>query len=273
MGRDSRTARAAWALNEARETLGAWALRLAAANKRMAELEHELASAREISLRRENELHSLKRSLGLSASENLRLSDRLSKIVAAAEQAAVQLEQARTARKAAEIERDQASGRYGEDVAALKAQLEAASTRATKAEELFADAQQNLIAFSFESSAAKRRLADVETSLQERERQVEALKSAQSNLIDVIKSRDNALALADERIRALAELFLQLEAKAAQLERSNGSESSELPGAGERQPAATKAAATAVRSSCAVLRRDLESDSWLFGGRDGSPLS
>jgi chromosome segregation ATPase len=273
MGRDSRTARTARALTEARETLGAWALRLAAANKRMSELEHELASARELLLRRGNEVHSLERSLGLRASENLHLSDRLTRIVAAAEQAAVQLEQARSARKAAEIERDQASGRYGEDVAALKAELEAASTRATRAEQLFADAQQNLITFSFESSAAKRRLADAEATLHEKDRQVEALRLAQSNLIDVIKSRDTALALADERIRALAELFLQLEAKAAQLERSNESESSEPPGAGERQPVAAKAVATAVRSSCAILRRDLESDSWLFGGRDGPPLS
>jgi DNA repair exonuclease SbcCD ATPase subunit len=273
MGRDSRTARTARVLNEAHETLGAWALRLAAANKRMAELERELNSARELLSRRENEVHSLEKSLGLRAGENLRLSDRLSRIVAAAEVAADQLEQARTSQKAAEAERDQANGKHSEEIAALNAQLEAASTRATRAEQLFADAQQNLLASTFESSVAKRRLAGVETTLHEKERQVEALKLAQLNLLAGIKSRDTALALAEERIRALAELFLQLEAKAAQLERGNETGNGEPPVSAKSVPGAANAIATAVRSSCAILRRDLESDAWLFSGRDGPPLS
>jgi len=82
-----------------------------------------------------------------------------------------------------------------------------------------------------------------------------------------MKSRDAALVRADERLRSLAELFLQIEAKTTQLARDG--ESGKDTGIGKPgEPAAATAIATAVRSSCAVLRRDLESDAWLFGGRE-----
>lgn len=318
MGRDSRGARTEQALDEARVTVGAWALRVAAANKRMAELEYQLDSAREELSRRQNEVHSLEESLHLSVGENANLLDRLSKITLTVDEKSVQLDQTRSALKAAEAERERADRRHSEQLAALNVEFEATTARAAKAEQLFADAQQTLLGYSFENSAAQRQIVGLNTSLQEKEwqlqdnarrlrenerqlqgkewqlqeherrlqenerllqdkerqlqenqRQLAVLDVAQADLIAGAKSRDAVLGRAEERLRSLAELFVQIEAKTRGL--TSGSETANggrpLSGAQLRAGAANDIAA-AVRSSCAILRRDLENDAWLFGGRD-----
>jgi chromosome segregation ATPase len=269
MGRE--TARA---LNEARETLAAWALRMAAANKRMVGLERELAAARKQLSRQESDLHSLETSLELSRRENTRLSERASNSSATAEKRTSQLAQTNLALKTAAAERSEAEGQareqiaaLNERIAALNIQLEAVTTRAAAAENLASETQLDLLALSGENASAQRRLAVMQTSLQEKEGQVQALRQAQLKLIDAINSREAALARAEERVASLAELFLQLEAKAA----TNAKEGGNVETAGERQERALGAAepgAKIARPDCAMLKRDLENDSWLFGGRD-----
>ncbi|MGH6672748.1 MAG: hypothetical protein ACRECV_12350 [Xanthobacteraceae bacterium] len=284
----------------------------------MAELEYQLDSAREELSRRQNEVHSLEESLHLSVGENANLLDRLSKITLTVDEKSVQLDQTRSALKAAEAERERADRRHSEQLAALNVEFEATTARAAKAEQLFADAQQTLLGYSFENSAAQRQIVGLNTSLQEKEwqlqdnarrlrenerqlqgkewqlqeherrlqenerllqdkerqlqenqRQLAVLDVAQADLIAGAKSRDAVLGRAEERLRSLAELFVQIEAKTRGL--TSGSETANggrpLSGAQLRAGAANDIAA-AVRSSCAILRRDLENDAWLFGGRD-----
>lgn len=259
MGRE--TARA---LNEARETLAAWSLRMAAANKRMAELERELAAARELLSRRQNEIHSLEKSFGLSAGENLRLADLLAKSSATVDKRTSQLAQARLALKEVEAERNEAKRKARGQVAALHADLEAMTARATAAEKQVSDAQGDLLASGAENSRSQRRFATLQISLQEKEDQVQALKKAQSKLIERIKSRDTALARAEDKIASLAALFLQLEAKAGT--QAKETDDAETLGEGqERAPLAEESGAKFARTDCAMLRRDLDSDDWLFG--------
>jgi hypothetical protein len=71
---------AAWLLNGRRETLAARAARAATADKRVAELQDELALARERLVLEENENHSLQMSLDLTIGENLRLSSQLAEL-------------------------------------------------------------------------------------------------------------------------------------------------------------------------------------------------
>lgn len=263
MGRDTGTARA---LDDARETLAAWALRVAAANKRMVELERELASTRERLSQRQNEVLSLRRSLDLNASENSRLSERLSQGSVAAEKASARLERTRLALAAARTERDEAARTSREQIVALNAQLETVSARAATAEKAASEMQQNFLSCSAENSRAQQRqIAGIETSLNEKELQIQRLKQAQSSLIEAVKSRDAALARAEERIGRLSELLLQLEAKANHV--TTGNQTS--PPSGQlRERSEPDAFGKALRASCAILRRDLENDAWLFGGRE-----
>jgi hypothetical protein len=76
----ARTTAAAWLLNGRRETLAARAARAASADKQVAELQDELALARERIVLEENENHSLQISLDLTIGENLRLSNQLAEL-------------------------------------------------------------------------------------------------------------------------------------------------------------------------------------------------
>jgi hypothetical protein len=73
----ARETTAAWLLNGRRETLAARAARTATAEKRAAELEHELTLARERLALQENENQSLQMSLDLTTSENSHVSTQL----------------------------------------------------------------------------------------------------------------------------------------------------------------------------------------------------
>ncbi len=92
-------------------------------------------------------------------------------------------------------------------------------------------------------------------------------------LTDEINARDTALAHAEDRINLLSKLFKQLEAKAHEDGRQNFAGS-----AGGRNFAAPgsigiDAVAEGQRGECAVLKRDLDSDAWLFGGGKAVRLS
>jgi chromosome segregation ATPase len=259
-----------WTLNGRRDTLTAKALRTVAAEKRVAELEAELSAAREELAHRDNKILSLEKSLDLNADEGSRLAGQLAERSATIENAQQQLEEMRLALNAARAERHKANGKWQQEASVLSTQLEAALARAEKAEKLLADAQNDLLALSLENSAALRRISDLKSSLRERARQIEA---QESKLADEIKTRDGALKRAEERIRLLAELFMQLEAKANHRgARENSEADSPLP-YGQMERVARTAAANEQRNSCAVLERDLDNDAWLFGSRRSARLS
>jgi len=100
----ARETAAEWILNARRETLAARAARAAAADKRIAELEGDLGSARERLDLRENENQSLQSSLDLIVSENSRLSGRLTESEAAGNRARSELEQIKTTLASVEAE-------------------------------------------------------------------------------------------------------------------------------------------------------------------------
>jgi len=263
MGRYARTARA---LADARETMAAWALRLAAADKRMAALERELSWALAQLERRQNDIVSLEESLDTSLGEKLRLSDRLSERSVVADRSESELNRAKAALKACKAERERANGHFSLQIAELTARLENASSRAVTAEQLVSELQQKLLESDAENGRANRRLAASEAALREKESQVQALRQAQSKLLDKIKSRDSALGRAEERIGALANLFFKLEAKTGHLPTRQETENAKsFTG---NAPVLDR---NMLRATSVMLIRDLDSDDWLFGG-EGSVL-
>lgn len=240
MGRHTRTARA---LDDARETVAAWALRISAANKRMAELERELVTTRERLSQQQNETTPLKKSLDSTIAENSRLSERYSEIAEALEKANARAERARRERIAAEAERDEAVRTSIERAAALKQKLPNSSAEGARAQ------------------------GQVEAVLRQKEQQIQALRQAQSTLLEGIKSRDTALAGAGERIGKLSERLFELEANANQ--RMSEGPAGNIETLLSDEPLARRdpqASGKAARVTSAMLKRDLENDAWLFGG-------
>lgn len=263
------TAASPYARNRQRETLTARALRAAAAERRISELESELGLAREELLYRDNKILSLEKSLELYADENRLLSARLSESSAAIDEGHLQLEQMRLAVTAAKAERDGANRRLQAELPALNAQLESALACAATAEKLRSELYENQFKRALENSAAERKIADLETSRQEKDRQLQELKSSQSKLVDDIKKRDAALACAEGRIRSLAQLFIQLEAKATDPKGDKAVHEVDAPVRYEHmQRAAPRDIDNSRCGNATVLKCDLASDAWLFVGRE-----
>lgn len=102
---------------------------------------------------------------------------------------------------------------------------------------------------------------------------VAKLSSEILKLSDEINARETALAHAEDRISLLAKLFMQLEAKAHDGGQQNYAG---IAGAGNLAASGSisiSAAAAGERGECAVLKRDLDSDAWLFGGGKPARLS
>ena len=128
----AREAAAEWIRNARRETLAARAVRAAAADKRIGDLEADLELARERIAFLENENHSLQSSLDITAKENSRQSDRLQLSDAANDRARSQLEQTQAILASTEVERDKLAS-AGNDARARLEQMQVALT-ATEAE-------------------------------------------------------------------------------------------------------------------------------------------
>jgi septal ring factor EnvC (AmiA/AmiB activator) len=284
-----------------RDTLTARALRTMAAEQRTAELEGELSAAREGLAHRDNAIASLEKSLDLNAAESARLAEELAESAAAAERARAQLERTRSALSAVQAERKEANEQRQSETAQLAAQLEAALARAASAENQLAEAQQNILVLNFHNSAAEKSAESLENSLRAKDRELHALMQSQANfaedmakmhedklklsddlaklsdelvkLADEINARDAALARAEDRIGLLAKLFMQLEAKA----HHNGRKDiAGIAGIGNLEASgriAVAAGAGGKPGECAVLKRDLDSDAWLFGGGKPARLS
>jgi chromosome segregation ATPase len=283
----ARESSAAWVLDARRQTLAARAERAAAADKRIAELENELASAREELALRENENHSVQTSLELIAGENARLSRRLVESDSAAAQARSQLEPIKSALTAAEAERDKlafavdaANEQRRTEVAALNTRLEATASRAINAEKLLAEAWQSSHARAEETSVAERKVADataacnaadkklglLENSLTMKQAQFRELEQSRSKLIEgmntllkAFKTRDKALARAEERIKLLSELFARLEAEANLAKSQKKIEELHCQLQGERmERTAAEGARKKMLANCAELERELD---------------
>jgi chromosome segregation ATPase len=283
---------ATWPLKGRRETLASRAARCTTADKRVAELEAELASGCEQLGILENENHSLRKSLDLIASEYSLLSSRLMESDAAVDEALSQFEQMMTSLTVAEADRTEqaialeaANKKRQDEAETLNARLEAMSARAVAAEKLIAEVRQDLHADIVQSSAeladaiAARHAADkkcevLQNSLQLKERRVRELEQSHAKLVDdtnkllkTCKSRDAALACAEERISLLADLFAQLEAEAKrpgslkEIEKINSQLQSERV-----TPIVIESVHKKSRTNGGVLKRELDKDAWLFGG-------
>lgn len=278
-----------------RDTLTARALRTMAAERRAAELECELCTAREGLAHRDNAILSLEKSLDLNAAESARLAEQIAESHSAAEKLRAQLELTRLALSAVQAERTEANEKRQTETAQLDARLEAAFARAASTENQLAEAQQNLLVLNFHNSAAEKRTESLENSLRAKERELAELRQSNASLTDdaaklsddkmklsedlaklsnemvkladEINARETALAHAEDRINLLAKLFMQLEAKA---HHSGQKTIAGIAAAGNLQGSGR---AAGQPSECAVLRRDLDSDAWLFGGGKPARLS
>jgi chromosome segregation ATPase len=284
-----------------RDTLTARALRTMAAEQRAIELEGELTSAREGLAHRDNAIASLEKSLDLNAAESARLASELAESAATAERARAQLDRMRCALSAAQAERKEAVEQRQSEAAQLAAQLETALARASRAENQLAEAQQNLLVLNFHNSAADKRTENLENSLRVKDREFQDLRQSHGSLADEvmrlsdekiklsdelaklsdelmkladeINAREAALAHAEDRISVLAKLFVQLEAKA---HHSGKKDIAGIAGIGNLEASGRLGAAVGANGKpgdCAVLKRDLDSDAWLFGGGKPARLS
>jgi chromosome segregation ATPase len=243
-----------------RETLASRALRVLSAEQRAAELESQLDEAREELSRRENEIVSLQESLELNAGENSRLSSLLDEHSAAAEKEKSRIGRLARALAKQKREHDEVNERRQAETSELSSRLEEALARAIAAEKLLAEARQDLSARNTENNALERRIGDAVTAVQEKDYEIQDLTRSRSKLIDelsrlqaISKVRDADFAHAKENQRLLADLVVQLEAK---VQRSkNDAEIS------ERAPPLQHSG----RMNCAVLKRDLDKDTWLLG--------
>jgi crescentin len=214
----------------------------AASDKRIAELEGAIGSAREKLVLWEDENRSLQASLDQIVGENSRLSRRLTESEAALEKARLQLEQMKTALNTAESDRsklgtaiDEANDRRQVETNTLSTRLEAMSSRTLAAEKLLAEVRQSLLSRTEENSAAERKVVEatiarnltdkklelLQNNLQVKERQLQELEQSRAKLVErtntllkTVKMRDTVLARAEERIQALSERVNQLESDA-----------------------------------------------------------
>ena len=185
----------------------------AAADRRAAELESELAALRDTLVRRENENASLQTSLDLVVGENAQLSRRLAENDAAAAQAAAQLELAKTSLAEAEAKSNkltvnvlEAHEKRRAEINAANCRLQLISSRAAAAEALLAQARQGLVARAEEKNIVltenlrlSRSLAESDIAVDTAWSQVEKAKTAMTETKAVRDNLAAALSAASER--------------------------------------------------------------------------
>jgi hypothetical protein len=217
--------------------VGTLAAQTVAANKRVVELGGDVASAREELFFQENQNHSLQTSISLIVSEKSRLSHRLTESDSAVAKARSQLDQKKTALTAAEAERTKlaalfkANERRPTKSNTPSTHLEAISSSTVAEAELWLGipahtemnraAERKLVDANVPGNTVDKKVALLQKFLQVKECQVQELEQSRLTLIEVadalqksFKTRDAALASADERIRFLAQRVVQLEAGA-----------------------------------------------------------
>jgi chromosome segregation ATPase len=202
----------------------------AAADKRAAELENELAALRDTLVRRETENASLQTSLDLVAGENTELSRRLTEKDAAAAQASAQLESAKKSLAEAEAKSNKLAANVLEahekrraEINAANCRLQLMSSRAAAAEALLAQTRQGLVARAeeknlvlTENSRLSRCLAESDVAVDTAWSQVEKTKTAMTETKAVRDNLAAALSAASEKYQAeTSALTIRLEAMSA----------------------------------------------------------
>jgi chromosome segregation ATPase len=231
---------AAKMLNERVRKLAAEAT---AKDKRIAELEDHLLSAREDLARSDNENHSLQASLDLTLGESARLSGRVWDTGVEADALKAQLESAKSALRAVEAERDRLTAAAQEakelrrvEADFLNSQIEAIASRAATAQDMLTAARRSLVARTEESkeslhkameaallrNAADETLREVRASLQAKEFEVRELEQSRAALmaevgalLEAFEARAAALAAAEDKVKSLELRVTEAEAKAA----------------------------------------------------------
>jgi crescentin len=232
-------------LSESRRTLQD---QLDAAEKRGMELEGELAALREKLALLEDEKRSLQIAIDQALNENARLTRRLTESDNTLTATRAHLGKVEASFAEAYAERGRLAAALDEtreqrqaEQNSLNMRLDALQSRAGTAERLLAEARQNLIARTEEVRAfdrksveatiarnnAEKRLSQIETAHETRERQVKDLEQARaalsernSALAKTLKSREAAVSRAEEKIAALTERNGHLEAD-VQVNRTN----------------------------------------------------
>lgn len=274
-----------WTLNARRQTLTAQALRAAAADKRIAELEYELDQVREQLTHQQNRAASLEASLALKGDENSRLSDRATELSADLKRERDQLESTRLALAAVESERillekscalrNDENSRLSHRITELSADLErkheqlerarlasavAESERIRTREQNQADlsARDNKVAFA--STRAKRtekQLEQIQQQLRASEREIERLSKEQVETAAELARRATALADAEHTITSLGNLFWQLESAVQRQGQERQTPDATTPGV-------VAACSSGGSVASGILERDLGKDAWLF---------
>ncbi len=233
------------ALSESKRT---FAEQIDASEKRISELEAELAAAREKLALLEDEKRSLQLSLDQTLNESGRLTRRLTESENTLTATRAQLgkveasfaeayaERSRLAAALDELREQQQAERNSTNM-----RLDALQSRAATAEKLLAEARQNLITRTEEVRAFDRRsveatiarnnsdkkLAQLEAAHEARERHIKDLEQSRATLVErnnaltkTLKTRETALARAEEKIQGLTERTAHLEAD-IQVSRTN----------------------------------------------------
>lgn len=273
------------ALADENQTLSAHS---AAADKRMVELEGELSATKERVVLLENEKRSLQNSLEQMISENSKLTRRINETDNTLASVRTRLEQVETALATSENERnkltaavDEANERRQAECNTLNLRLEAMHSRATAAEKLLGEVRQSLIARTEENrlserkvieatiakNAVEKKLEQLLASLQGQERQIRDLDGSRATLVErttaltkTVKSREAALARAEEKIQALTDQVKQLEIDAEQNRIKTEKRIEELSAALQREKmerAVAEGALEATRKNYAELQREL----------------
>jgi chromosome segregation ATPase len=210
------------------------------AEKRVADLETELAATRDDFALREG---SLQTSLDLALGDNARLTQGAGDSTAARDAALERCEFVEAALAAADAECKRVNEDFNAttqqhliETNALASRLETLAARAGTAEKQSADAREHLNACIAQKDTAERRLAGTTTALEAttarlrhvegllrlKQRQVDDLEHARTELIDAtgkmlqtVQSRDASLALAGDDIKVLNDRIAQLETATA----------------------------------------------------------
>jgi chromosome segregation ATPase len=261
------------------------------ADKRIVELEGEVSVAKERLVLLENEKRSLTNSLEQLVAENSKLTRRANETDNALGGVRTRLEQVETAFTTSENERnkltaavDEANERRQAESNTLNMRLEAMQSRATAAEKLLAEVRQSLIARTEENrlserkvveatiakNATEKKLEQLLASLQGQERQLRDLDGSRANLVErssalakTVKSREAALARAEERIQVLSDQVKKLETD-AEANRSKTEKRIEELSAGlqreKMERAVAEGALEATRKNYAELQRELAAE-------------
>lgn len=216
--------------------------------KRIMELESELAAAREKLALLEDDKRSLQIAVDQALNETARLTRRLTESENTLTATRAQLGKVEASFAEAHAERgrlsaalDEAKEQHLAERNSLNMRLDALQSRAATAERLLSETRQNLIARTEEVRAfdrkaveatiarnnSEKRLAQIESSHEQRERQIRDLEQARTALSErnnamakTLKARETALTRAEEKIAALTERNGHLEAD-IQVSRTN----------------------------------------------------